>query len=65
MIFRSDQVEPLRIKMDMEKDECAKLIGVGPRTVDLWESGKTKKMQRVPREKLIKLHKKAFKGEAK
>lgn len=55
MIFRSEHVEPLRLKMDIEKDEFAKLVGVGPRTVDLWENGKVQKMQRVPREKLIKL----------
>ena len=57
MFFTSDLVEPLRMKMEMEKDDFADLIGVGRRTVDLWESGKVKRMRKPARDKMIRLHK--------
>ena len=62
MFFTSNLVQPLRLKMEMEKDDFAELIGVGRRTIDLWESGKVKRMRKPARDQMIKLHKKHMGG---
>ena len=58
MIFKSDMVKPLRLKMGLTQEEFSREINVGSRSVARWETGKLVKISASVRVTLEKLNKK-------